>query len=244
MYSALIVDDEAPARQLLKALGRWNDIHVTNIYEADSAQEGLTIAQIMKPDIILCDMQMPVQDGVYFLKELEKNLKLPKVLVISGYTSFEYTHQAIVSKVFNYLVKPINRVELNKNLFEMINALEEERANKTPELPPDAGDFDVITSIKQYVEKNYSQSLSLEQLSSHFFISKEHISRCFKKKYGIGLFDFVNECRMSEVKKLLKATSYSVDEIAEKTGYSCGNYLSKAFKKQFGITPGEYRFHD
>lgn len=53
MYSALIVDDEAPARQLLKALGRWNDIHVTNIYEADSAQEGLTIAQIMKPDIIL-----------------------------------------------------------------------------------------------------------------------------------------------------------------------------------------------
>ena len=35
MYSALIVDDEAPARQLLKALGRWNDIHVTNIYEAD-----------------------------------------------------------------------------------------------------------------------------------------------------------------------------------------------------------------
>ena len=38
MYSALIVDDEAPARQLLKALGRWNDIHVTNIYEADSGR--------------------------------------------------------------------------------------------------------------------------------------------------------------------------------------------------------------
>ena len=111
----------------------------------------------------------------------------------------------------------------------------------------------MIASIKQYVEKNYSQPLSLEQLSSHFYISKEHISRCFKKKYGIGLFDFVNECRMSEVKKLLKATSCSVDEIAEKTGYTSansfcrafrGNYLSKAFKKQFGITPGEYRFHD
>ena len=82
----------------------------------------------------------------------------------------------------------------------MNNTLEEERANKISQLPPDAGDFDVIAPIKQYVEKNYSQPLSLEQLSSQFYISKEHISRCFKKKYGIGLFDFVNECRMSEVK--------------------------------------------
>ena len=240
MYSVLIVEDESPARDLLKKLGYWERIKVSQIYEAESAEIGLKIAAENHPDIVICDMKMPEKDGSYFLRELKKIEKDPQVLIVSAYTDFEYTQQAILSRVFNYLLKPIDIIEFNRNLIEIYNILEEKRQfffEDDQEITAN-----IAINIRKYVEDNYSVQITLDDLARKFYSSKEHISRSFKKEYKVRLFDYINNFRLEKVKELLKNTSMSVDEIALQTGFSCGNYLSKVFKKKFGISPGEYRF--
>lgn len=244
MYSVLIVEDERPARELLKKLGDWKKVKVSEIYEAESAKKGLEIVHKKHPEIIICDMKMPEKDGAYFLREIKEAGENAQILVVSAYTDFEYTQQAIVSRVFNYLLKPINVVELNRNLLEIYNILEEKRQylpgedDEVQNGEPDS----LAANIRKYVETNYASQITLDDLAGKFYASKEHISRAFKREYNMCLFDYINEFRLERVKELLRGTSASVDEIAIKTGFSCGNYLSKVFKKKFGVSPGEYRY--
>ncbi|MDD3334535.1 MAG: response regulator [Eubacteriales bacterium] len=250
MYTVLLVDDERPSRMVLKKLGDWDQLNMGTILEADSSAMALDIIKNHAIDVIITDMNMPEIDGVAFLKELSTMSCEPYILVVSGHTDFEYTHQAIISRVQNYLLKPVKREELNRNLLEIYNALEsrgdnEELTDAGTDAGTEAGSGKLIQDIKKYIDHNYALALTLEQIASLFFVSKEHVSRLFRKKYGMKLFDYINEMRLDHVCELLHATGLSIDEISVRSGFSCGNYLSKAFKKRYNVTPGEYRrYHD
>lgn len=98
MYSALIVDDEALSRKALRMLGCWKEIQVDRLYEASSVDEAVKTIEEHSPDIIVTDMSMPEKSGVELLQSIARENYEPFVLVVSGYTDFEYTHQAIVSR--------------------------------------------------------------------------------------------------------------------------------------------------
>jgi two-component system, response regulator YesN len=81
----------------------------------------------LNPQLLITDMEMPIMDGVSFLKVIEKDFPLLKVIVISGYDDFVYMKQAIVSKVFEYLLKPIDSVELNLVLKKCVQEIYNEQ---------------------------------------------------------------------------------------------------------------------
>ena len=74
-----------------------------------------------------------------------------------------------------------------------------------------------------------------------FGISKYYMLRGFKKKYGITIIQFINQCRLNYAKKLLRFTDLQVDEISEKCGLQDSSYFNRIFRTIEGSSAGSYR---
>lgn len=125
MYHILILDDEEPLREAIRILGEWDSLKISQIHEAINGQEGLSILREYQIDLVMVDMKMPGMNGVEFLKKVKQEYPDMLTIVISGYNDFEYTHQAIRSNVLDYLLKPVNRHELNDTLRKAVHLLQE-----------------------------------------------------------------------------------------------------------------------
>lgn len=116
MIRALIIEDEQPSREAIKLLGNWEKYGIAEIDEAENGREGLRLVAARRPDLLLVDMKMPEMDGVEFLRRVSAEHPECVCIVISGYDDFEYARTAILSGAIDYLLKPINRHDLNDAL--------------------------------------------------------------------------------------------------------------------------------
>lgn len=98
-----------------------------------------------------------------------------------------------------------------------------------------------MSDIVAFVDEHYMDELSLDKLSTRFFLSREHISRRFKQEVGMTLTSYVIHLRINQAKQWLIETDEKMYSIALKLGYQDENYFSKLFKKNVGMTPIEYR---
>ncbi|MFC4101576.1 helix-turn-helix domain-containing protein [Paenibacillus xanthanilyticus] len=100
----------------------------------------------------------------------------------------------------------------------------------------------VIDRIAAYIDANYADmNLSLESVALEFGISPSHVSRSFKEKRGVNFVHYVWHKRMEQVKHRLETTSEPLKDIIVKVGYvDTPNFIRK-FKKETGLTPGQYR---
>ncbi|OIJ22414.1 DNA-binding response regulator [Anaerobacillus alkalidiazotrophicus] len=105
----------------------------------------------------------------------------------------------------------------------------------------DLDDARRMQNIVSYVEMYYMEELSLEKLSNRFFLSREHISRKFKKETGMPLSKYIMKLRTDKAKYWLRETDESIYSISLMLGYQDEKYFSKLFKKVVGMTPFEYR---
>lgn len=100
---------------------------------------------------------------------------------------------------------------------------------------------DVISSIKTYIQENYSSDLNATLIANKFFLNKGYLSTLFKEKTGIKLVTYIEGIRMERAKGFLENNVWTVTEVAIETGYSDVNYFSKVFKKYTGMSPRQYR---
>ncbi len=98
----------------------------------------------------------------------------------------------------------------------------------------------IIFEISEYINLNFEQDISLDNLCERFSISKSHLSRKFKTVAGIGLNEYITFVRISNAEKLLKNSNYSITQIAAMCGFNDSNYFSTVFKRLKGITPLKY----
>jgi two-component system response regulator YesN len=102
-------------------------------------------------------------------------------------------------------------------------------------------DKNVIFEISEYLQNHYHEDVTLQEIASRFFISREYISRKFKQEFEVNLSDYLGQIRMSKAKVLLRNPHLRISQVAEMVGYQDEKYFSKVFKKLEGITPNEYR---
>ncbi len=98
-----------------------------------------------------------------------------------------------------------------------------------------------IKKAKVFIEENYNQKLTLNQVANHVFLNKSYFSMQFKKETGKTFLEYLSECRINKAKELLKDTDMKVYEISEKVGYINPKYLTDLFKEYVGCSPQEYR---
>lgn len=163
MYKVLIIDDEEPLREAINILGDWKGLGVEQVLEATNGNMGLAMLREHKIDIALVDMKMPELNGSQLLQIAENEFPDLLLIVISGYNDFEYTRQAIRSKVVDYLLKPVNRTDLNSALRKAIDVLEAKRKKES-----------------EFINRNITLNMSLPKLKEKMYQSI--IERTFKNR--------------------------------------------------------------
>ncbi len=99
-----------------------------------------------------------------------------------------------------------------------------------------------VEQIKEYVREHFADpNLSATMISDEFDMNGAYLSRFFKKQAGCGVLDYIHEIRIQEAKKLMAETDESIKAISEKVGYYNSLTFIRAFKRQEGCTPGQYR---
>lgn len=99
----------------------------------------------------------------------------------------------------------------------------------------------LVRRAQEYIQENYHRDLSLDELSKELDISPYYFSKLFKEETGSNFVEYLTNLRMTRAKELLKDEQCSMKEICAQVGYSDPNYFSRIFKKNFGVTPTEYR---
>lgn len=128
MYKLMVVDDEINIRKGIINAIQWEALGLELAGEAGDGNEALSMIAVHMPDIVLMDMRMPGMDGIGLIHALKEQYPLIRFIIISAYSDFDYTREAIVNKAFDYLLKPIKKDELNRILSNCINELEKDNA--------------------------------------------------------------------------------------------------------------------
>lgn len=114
MYKSLIIDDEKPVQIAISKLGKWHHYNIKIPETAANGEQGLKIMREIHPSVVFVDMNMPIMDGCSFLNIASKEFPDCKFIVVSGYDSFSYAHQALRCGAIDYLLKPIEEKSLNE----------------------------------------------------------------------------------------------------------------------------------
>lgn len=99
----------------------------------------------------------------------------------------------------------------------------------------------VMDQCMAYIQENYSKDLSLEEIARRFDFNYSYFSSYFKKISGLKFTDYVAKVRLQKAKDLLRTTDKKVYDIALEVGYANAQYFYRVFKKEFGLSPEEFR---
>ncbi len=98
-----------------------------------------------------------------------------------------------------------------------------------------------IEKVKAYIERNYQKNLTIEFVSSLFYMNRSYLSHLFKEKTGDNFVNYLNTVRLTKAKEQLKNTDKKLYSIAKAVGYDNVKYFFRVFKKYEGLTPEQYR---
>lgn len=121
MYRAVIADDEQRIINLIRQLIDWEKLQIEIIGEANNGIDALALVKGLKPDILITDIRFPGIDGLALAQQVYENDPAINIVIISGYKQFDYAHTALKYGVVEYLVKPINKLDL-ENVMKKITA--------------------------------------------------------------------------------------------------------------------------
>lgn len=143
MFNVLIADDEYFIRQRIKKIIDWEALDMTCIGEAETGEETIRLLDQNDIDILLLDINMPSMSGLQVAEHVYTHQYKTKIIILTGFNRFDYAQTALKLKVEDYLVKPINKADLNKTLESCkIRILEQNKA-----------DLD-LHNYQRYLQKN------------------------------------------------------------------------------------------
>lgn len=245
MYRVLLVDDEPAILQAEKRAIKKKTENFEVVGEAFSVSQAIEMVKSLKPDVILTDMKMPKQSGIELIRYVSEMEEQRIVCIaVSGYSDFEYVHDAFALGAYDYLLKPVEPNKLGE-LFTKINRLlvtsQKETCNR--KLPPaKISAEELVDEIEAYIREHIAEDNSIIQICSRFTISQPYLSKIFKKYNGCTYNDFLVHLKIEEAKRMLEQKEgYLIGDIANLLGFSDQFYFSKVFKNATGCTPREYR---
>lgn len=182
----------------------------------------------------LVDTLLTEQNSIAFIEEgIDEILVLLKHLPNEASGDMDFNVLFHDFRSIDYLLVYHTVDELRERLQSLIRRLIDMVMHRERE--------DVVEKIKEYIERNYGDTLSVSWLADKYGLNVSYLSTLFKERTGINLVSYIEGIRMEKAKELLKGRQWSVTDIAIHTGYTNSNYFSKVFKKYTGISPREFR---
>lgn len=243
----LIADDEMIIRQGLSAL-EWENAGITEWRMTDNGLEALQLISSFQPEVILTDIRMPGLNGLQLAKEIAAGELNCKLILLSGYGTFEYAQQAIKAGVFEYLLKPSSPEEILGTVLRAVRELEKralaERQGSMVQMRDEvfgSSEESNCRLILNYIEENYMNDITLSTLAEYTHFTTAYLSRLIKKETNFNFTRILGIVRMLKAAELLANTDMKIYAICDKIGIHDQRYFSQLFRKTFGSTPMEYR---
>lgn len=101
--------------------------------------------------------------------------------------------------------------------------------------------IEIVSGIVSYITDNYTQSISLDNISQNMYLSPVYISKIFKDEIGESPINYLIKTRLSKACELLEKGELKINEVAKNVGYNDAYHFSKLFKKYYGIPPSKYK---
>lgn len=98
-----------------------------------------------------------------------------------------------------------------------------------------------LAKITDYIEEHHEERISLEEVSGHFYLSREYFSRFFKENMGVTFSKYLNQIRLMHIYHDLSSTKENVLEITEKHGFTNYKLFNKMFQETYGCKPREVK---
>jgi YesN/AraC family two-component response regulator len=241
VYNVLLVDDEKWVRTSLKRVLERTELPFKVIKEASNGLEALDWLKEEQADLIFTDVRMPVMSGMTFVQQIRESSRDQQFMVISGYDDFQYVQNALRMGAFDYLLKPVEVVEMRDCLQKWINVHLASKIAEVKAIKQPIGDQSPIEQVVQYIHSHLSEKLSLADAAARVHLNPSYLSQLFKQQLGRNFVDYTVGVRMEEAKRLLLVTSLRINEIANRTGYTDIAYFSNTFKKWSGCNPSDFR---
>ena len=235
----LLVDDEIMIREGFKRLFDWEAHDCEVAGEAGDGMEALTKIDVLRPDIVIMDINIPIMNGLKVIQL--SRIKHPNTafVIVSGYDDFSYCREALRLQITDYILKPVNYEEFGGCIDSLKISLFERRISASVE--PEKQEERTITGLTRYLQEHLAEELSLSVLAEQFHLNPQYISQLFKSEIGVNFLAYLTSIRMENAKKLLLSTSLSIADVADRSGYGDYRVFTKVFKKSEGITPSQYR---
>ena len=252
----LVADDERTIRNGLLSLP-WESIGIQQVYQAEN---GLTAKEILKEekiDIIISDIKMPGLSGLELAEYIKECAMDTAVILLTGYSDFEFARRALRNEVFDYMLKPIRPGSILETVRRVKEALERKRykAEVVSKYETASGSLNFREQIswmfqgvnRQTLEilldmaENFSQGISLNSLAEKYHFSSAYLSRMIKKETGYSFSGILNAIRLAAAVEFLLKNHGKINLICDLVGFSDQKYFSQVFKKTFGCSPGEFR---
>ena len=233
----VIIDDESIIVEGLRKVVKWEKYNCEVAGTASDARSGTQLIREVRPDILFTDICMPGQNGLTMLAGLRSVFPKMQVTVLTGYRDFSYAQEAIRLGVTRFLLKPSKMSEID----EAMKAMTEKIGIKgSPAADQNTGSF-IVNQAMAYIEKHYSEKLTLQEVADTCYVSQWHLSKLLNKYAGQSFYDILNKVRISAAKELLKDPSLRVGDIGMMVGYMDNAHFSRIFKKLTGCSANEYR---
>lgn len=244
----LVIDDNPEILTMIRDTMADYDVVV-----ADNAQKGLDYITQQAPDLIISDIMMPGMNGLEFTRKVKGNrhtMHIPLIL-LSAKTSNAERVEGIEAGADAYIGKPFSLNYLRavaKRLLENKIRLREYYNTSASAFEFNNGklihreDKDYLDKITEFIDAHIEDSeLSPDHLAAHMKISVRNLYRKFKEMGWLPPNDFIKNHRISYAAKLLQTTSYTVQEIIYRSGFTNRSHFYKEFDKRFHTTPKDYR---
>ena len=240
MYGVYLVDDEVRALNDLLDNIDWleNGFEVVGFSTAPQSAHKEIVDK--KPDVVFCDLKMPVWDGIELIRQIKASGVTAEFIILSAHAEFEASREFFLMEGFDYILKPLDRDNAALVLEKLSRKLAAKH-NQTPTTRFVRSNSKNFDSLVDYVIKNYNKKLSLNELAQLFSLSPTYICSLFGKHYDSTLTMFVSTLRMKEASTLISETDTPLKEVASVCGYPNYHHFCRVFKAHFGKPPSTYR---
>ncbi len=130
MIKTVIVDDEIWVIKLIKNIVNWEELGYSIVGEADNCEDALNIIKETSPRLLITDIRIPGNDGLHLMHQAREIAPDIDIVVISGYSEFEYARKAMHYGAYSYLLKPMDRDELTEVLLRLRDKIESSEEEK------------------------------------------------------------------------------------------------------------------
>ena len=261
----LIIDDNLDIQKMVGELMNTD----YNIITASNGQEGIRKAVKYVPDLIICDVMMPVMDGLECCRRIKEEVTTSHipVLMLTACSMDEQRVQGYESGADGYLSKPFSSAVLKARCASLIanrkrikvmlqgemtvsmdtskpENKEKDKKEETPKKTLPVGDIDnefYQRFLKMFTEEMGNPELNVDKIASKMGLERSQFYRKIKALTNYSPVELIRRLRLKQARQLLTTTDKNISEIAYEVGFSTPAYFTKCYREAYGETPTEVR---